>query len=637
MAYEPRVDGSREGGGQSLRAAAIAEHEARRATLQAEAKGLADRSDAISTWRGITFLIAAVAAGIVYFARIHPLAWIGVALAFGGFFTLVIRHAMLVTRADDVALRIRLVDAALARIAHTWDTLGDGGARFAKPEHPYAGDLDVFGPGSLFQLVSTAHTAAGEARLAGWLAAASPPDEVGARQAAAGELAGATRFREELERAAVHAGTSGLADDPLDAWAKDRPATPVHRLPLARIGRLLGPITTLLLVVSELAPVQYRTALRIAFSVALAVQLAVLRNLRHALESPLKLLRAKEMPFSAYLELVRLVEAQRFEAPALLRAQRAFVRGQAAGGGEVRPATAELSRLGRLVGWAELKHNGFAHLLINPLLLWDVHTASMLERWREEVGPRVAGWIDALAEVEALASLGAFAHDQPDFGFAKLGEGPPAFAAEGLGHPLIAAERRVTNDVAVGGPAGTPRALLVTGSNMSGKSTLLRAIGINAVLAQAGAPCCADKLVLTPLAVHTSMRVADSLREGVSHFDAELSRLKSVVAAADRGERVLFLLDEVLHGTNSRERQIGAKSVALHLCEAGAIGALSSHDLGLAGLEAESGGKVKSVHFEEQVESGKMSFDYKLKPGVVASGNALRLMRDLGLPVPPDA
>ncbi len=628
MAYEPRVDGSRQGGDDG---SPIAEHEARRAALRAEAKALTDRSDAISAWRGITFLVALAGAAAVFFAQLDPRAWIAVGIALAGFVWLVVQHAILVTRADDVAVRVRLVDAALARIGHDWDKLGDGGARFTKVDHPYAGDLDVFGAGSLFQLVSTARTAAGEARLAGWLSAASSPAEVGARQAAARELAGATRFREELERAAVRAGTSGLADDPLDAWAKDRPpGVPIHRLPLARLGRVLGPITASLLLASELVPVQYVAPLRIAASIVGAIQLTVLRSLRRALESPLKLLRAKDMPFSAYLELVRIVEAERFTAPRLIEAQRALV---ARDGGLT--ASAELGRLGRLLGWAELKHNGFAHLFINGLLLWDVHTASMLERWREEVGPRVAAWIEALAEIEALASLGALAHDHPEFSFAELEDGAPAFAAEGLGHPLIAGERRVTNDVELGG-ADAPRALLVTGSNMSGKSTLLRAIGINAALAQSGAPCCAGHVALTPLAVHTSMRVADSLREGVSHFYAELSRLKSVVVAADRGERVLFLLDEVLHGTNSRERQIGAKSVALHLTAAGAIGALSSHDLGLAGLEAESGGRVLSVHFEEQVEAGKMSFDYKLKPGVVTSGNALRLMRDLGLPVPPE-
>ncbi|HVY45133.1 MAG TPA: hypothetical protein VHB21_04600, partial [Minicystis sp.] len=264
-----------------------------------------------------------------------------------------------------------------------------------------------------------------------------------------------------------------------------------------------------------------------------------------------------------------------------------------------------------------------------------LQTALALERWRGRVGGRVAAWIQALAEVEALASLGGFAADHPAFTFADIEDGPPSLAAASLGHPLLDDARRVPNDVALGRDA--PAALLVTGSNMSGKSTLLRAIGVNVALALAGAPCCAKRLALTPVTLRTSMRVRDSIREGVSHFYAELARLKAVVDGADAGERVLFLLDEVLHGTNSRERRIGAKAVALHLVDAGAIGAVTSHDLGLADLAAESRGRITCVHFEEQVDAGKMTFDYRLKPGVVASGNALRLMRELGLPVPEHA
>jgi DNA mismatch repair ATPase MutS len=240
-----------------------------------------------------------------------------------------------------------------------------------------------------------------------------------------------------------------------------------------------------------------------------------------------------------------------------------------------------------------------------------------------------------MAELEALSAFATFAGEHPAFVFPEITGGGLRFEAERMGHPLIPASRRVDNDVAL---AGAGSALMVTGSNMSGKSTLLRAMGVNAVLALAGAPVCARRLAIAPLQVRTSMRITDSLEEGVSHFYAELARLKVIVDAANGGERVLFLLDEVLHGTNSRERNIGARAIVTHLLDRGAIGAVSSHDLGLSDLEAESGGRVRNVHFQELAEGGKLTFDYKLKPGVVTSSNALRLMKLIGIGVAlPDA
>jgi len=252
-----------------------------------------------------------------------------------------------------------------------------------------------------------------------------------------------------------------------------------------------------------------------------------------------------------------------------------------------------------------------------------------LLRWRARFGRRVRGWLDALAEVEALAGLGAFAHEHPEFAWPEPAP-RPSFVAEGLGHPLIADDRRVGNDVRIPEPG---RALVVTGSNMSGKSTLLRAIGINAVLAYAGAPVCARAMSIGAARVVTSMRVEDSLEQGVSHFYAELRRIRRVLDLAREVAEapVLFLLDEILHGTNSRERIIGACAVVRELVERGAIGAVSTHDLGITALARELPARVDNVHFEEQVEGDAMTFDYVLRPGVVHSSNALRLMRALGI------
>jgi DNA mismatch repair ATPase MutS len=284
------------------------------------------------------------------------------------------------------------------------------------------------------------------------------------------------------------------------------------------------------------------------------------------------------------------------------------------------------------VGWFDLRHNGLVHPVINAVLLWDIHCVLALERWQERAGRSSArGWFQALGELEALSSLAGLAHDEPEFVFPEVLAGPAVFYAEALGHPLIDGERRVCNDVSLPEPG---RALLVTGSNMSGKSTHLRSMGLAAVLSFAGAPVCAKRLRISKMTLRTSVRVSDSLEHGVSHFYAELAKLKLVVDAAHGPEPLFFLLDEILHGTNSIERQIGARWVLSELLRHGAIGAVSTHDLELCRLPDELMQRVALVHFREDVKEGKMTFDYKLREGPVTEGNALRLMRLVGLDVP---
>jgi DNA mismatch repair ATPase MutS len=288
-----------------------------------------------------------------------------------------------------------------------------------------------------------------------------------------------------------------------------------------------------------------------------------------------------------------------------------------------------MRRFEGILSWFEFRYNGMLHPVVNLLTLWDIHCVFLLEHWQAQHGKRLRTWFQALAEMEALASLAAFAYDHPEYSWPEF-TSQRQFTAQGLGHPLILSGR-VVNDVTMGGQES---ALLVTGSNMSGKSTLLRAIGLNTVLAQCGAPVCATRLQLCSLAVRTSLRISDSLDQGVSHFYAELRKLK-VVLDATRGETpVLFLLDEILHGTNSAERQIGARWALGKLLEAGAIGAVSTHDAGLCELPPPLMGKVRQVHLRETAVGEELQFDYRLRSGPVQAGNALRLMRSLGLEVP---
>lgn len=607
---------------------------ARLAELRAEHRALDARLARISSLRGVTFLAAVGLGAARVFSPVPPVVWMGAIVAAVAFVALVIAHAALVTRMSEVELRTRLCERGEKRIAGDLAALPDKGERFLVPGHAYAGDLDVFGPASLYQLVGTAETGAGQEALASWLAAPASAAEIAERQEAVRELATLNRFREDLAVCGVASGTRGKATEPFLSWAEastmgvtpgaapgSAPQPPGTGPTPAFLG-LAAVLVTLTVAAVILPGVLGIAGGRLLWLVPVALQSLLLMRGRAENEAILAPAASREKPFGRYVQLFRLIEGQRFSAARLVRLHAAFHGTPSASGA--------LDGLQTILGFAELRNSGLIAIVANRFLLWDVFCAAALARWRARSGASVRRWIEAMGELEALSGLATFAHEHPDFAFPEVSGSDLRFIAEGLGHPLIAAPRRVSNDVTL---AAAGQALLVTGSNMSGKSTLLRAMGVNAVLALAGAPVCARRLSMAECQVRSSMRIKDSLEEGVSHFYAELERLKGIVDAANAGERVLFLLNEVLHGTNSRERNIGAKAVVVHLLAKGAFGAVSSHDLGLADLEAETGGRVKNVHFQELVEGSKMTFDYRLKPGVVTSSNALRLMKLIGIEV----
>jgi len=354
----------------------------------------------------------------------------------------------------------------------------------------------------------------------------------------------------------------------------------------------------------------------------LLLQLGVVVATRKPLRAMEEKMSAGERGFVRYAPLFERVEGERFEHPMLRKLQGGLQT-------EGEPAVSTyLRRFSRLYSFVEFKRHQF-HPVVHLLTLWDVHALFAVEGWREKHGARVRGWFDALSELEAVSCLAGLAYDRPHFTWPTLEGDGPKVAARGVGHPLL--DEPVLNDVELPGPG---HALLLTGSNMSGKTTLLRAMGLNSVLALAGAPVCAQGFSLSPLQVMTSMRVKDSLEQGVSYFYAEVKRIKAVLdaAAAVKGQ-ALFLLDEILLGTNTRERQIASREVLRLLLGTGACGGVTTHDLSLASLEEEYGGRVRNMHFRDLLVDGKMTFDYRLRPGVVDTTNALRVLRMAGVPV----
>ncbi len=618
--------------------------------LEASLKDFDRASDALSRNRGLAFLAFLVPA-IVGLVRGYPRwGWALTAVPALGFGYLVVRHLLLASKRLSVEDRLGVVSRGLARLESTpfakkvdakTDDVPRGpdpfGERFAKADHPNAGDLDLFGKTSLFRALSRAETSIGEETVAKWLL--DPPSTVAetiARQEAAKELMSKPELLEELAVRARRAESRGRAEDPLVAWAEapaelpvsdDAPEIAKKRAPIVLIARILVPLTLLSFFASPFLA-SIKPFLGRAYLAPFGLQLVALGLLFAPISRMVSFVSSRESPFGRFGGLFELVETTELSSPLLKELQKTL-RGESASAATPK-ASLEIARLERIVGFADLRHNTLIHIVANLGLLYDVWCALALERWRSRSGRKVRKWLRAVGTLEALASLATFAAEHPSFAWPEIVDGEPFFEVESLGHPLISSPKRVVNSLSLEEPG---RAILVTGSNMSGKSTWLRSMGLCAVMANAGSVVCAKRARLGRMSVWTSMRIRDSLEQGISHFYAELLRLKAVQDAVHQDHRVLFLLDEILHGTNSRERTLGARSVVLDLTQRGAIGAVSSHDLGLVGLESESHGKIANKHFSDRIEGGTMTFDYRLQEGVVRSTNALRLMRLVGLEV----
>lgn len=521
------------------------------------------------------------------------------------------------------AASVAYFEGSVARHEERWRGLPVDGTdeRGRYASLPVVDDLDLFGPASLFQLLCRAVTAGGRRTLAEWLVRPAGAKEITARQEAVAALAKDVELRRRLYAAAATEEVgSSLADAGLVEWARRTPP-----IPAARLLRVLGIVQPALLIVAALWGFAFGGPREPFYLLALGQVFTLFATRRHT--SPrADVLSGPERVLTRYARLIDVVESVPAGHSERLDALRATL------GTEGRAASAEIRGLERLVGMLDARLNMIFALTLGPALLWELNVVLRSERWRERVGPNLEGWLAALGEVEALASLAAFAHERPEYGFVELVEGTGCFEMEGLRHPLIDRRRVVANDLDLGGPGSV---LLLSGSNMSGKSTLLRSVGLAVVLAGAGAPVPATGGRMSLLRLATSVRVVDSLAQGASHFYAELARLEQVVRMSkEPGPGVLFLLDEVLHGTNSRERFIGAVSVVKWLAEAGAFGVVTTHDLSLTRLaEHLPDGAVTNRHFSDDVSAGELCFDYQLRDGPVESTNALRLMRAVGIDV----
>jgi hypothetical protein len=530
------------------------------------------------------------------------------------FAALVVVHDRILRREERASRVRRFYEDGLARLEHRWTGRGDAGDRYRDPAHPYAADLDVFGTGSLFELLATTRTATGSDRLAGWLIAAADSETIRRRQTAVDEL----RPRLDLRLRMALAGdesSSSVQQENLETWAA-APAAALPRwiffLALAATGCSIGGIALWIFTTSGPVP----------FFAAIVLQSALALGLRSRVAPVLAAAEAPVQSLARTASLLGCIESERFEAPLLSELSAEL---ETTG----HPPSAELESLHRLVDRRDARANQF-FAPIAALLMWGTHVALALEIWRVRCGPRLPVWIEAAGEIEALCALSSFAFENPEDPFPEIVDGSPVFEGRGLGHPLLAVDRCVRNDLQLG---SRPQALVMSGSNMSGKSTMLRTVGCNTILALAGAPVRAKSLRISPLSIAASIRIVDSLQEGQSHFMAEITRLRQVVEISRGSTPALFLLDEILHGTNSHDRRIGAEAVIKGLVAHGALGIVTTHDLALTEIVPQSDGKLDNVHFEDHLEAGSMQFDYTLRTGIVEKSNALALMRSVGLDV----
>ncbi|MEM8943984.1 MAG: DNA mismatch repair protein MutS [Planctomycetota bacterium] len=607
---------------------ARAEYEARLAQRQASFQELRRRDDNAVSFRTAVFCVGILIAWVVLGGWGVP--WQFLLLPVVMFAAAVIYHEIVKQKQAAAKRSIGYYERCLARLDGNWSGVGPDGREFADPGHPYSGDLDIFGVGSLFQLVNLPITPGGARTLAQWLAppaAAQLPTTktILDRQEAVGSLRDQTDLRERL--AAIGPTEQSQQDAAqLNEWLANPGGLTATWVRL--VGMILGLAGTAALVylcVSMANGSLYASnSLSILFFTVL-VQLGFLYVLREPLSAIKQRSEHAVHELRRLLKAVALLETIDLDAAELHRLRNELNYDGAA-------VSAYILQIERNVSQFD---NTRRNLFFAPLMfvtMTTLHFAYAIDRWRTKHGSHVDGWFSAIGQLEALLAFSQLHYENPDYCFPTPAETAPSLTAKRLSHPLLPKGEAIPNDIHLDDQC---RMLLVSGSNMSGKSTMLRSVGINTALAWAGAPVCAQEMAISRLQVAAAMRIQDSLQTGTSHFFAELKRIQLIVELAESStERpVLFLLDEILHGTNSHDRLVGARGVIESLLKSGAVGLVTTHDLALGNIVAELETPTKNVHVRDEWAGGRMTFDYRMRDGVVPKSNALSLMRLLGLDV----
>jgi hypothetical protein len=539
------------------------------------------------------------------------------------FIVLVVKHDRVLRKRDQASMAIQFYERGLSRIQDTWMDRDDEVHDIkVDPDHLYSWDLDLFGAKSLFQLLCTARTVSGIQTLSDWLLHPASNATIRERQDAVNELRERVKLREDLAiLESLPATRKNQADQELREidfvlnWAEHGSTA------LPSYAAAIGAALSILTIGSLISWFQFGIGAG-WFVLAVFAQSIFASVFRKKIKSSLQGLERAGNELRLLSGILALIEKENFEST-LLQNWKSNISGE----GEL--PSRRIAKLTRLIEFYDWARNPYFAIFAG-LLLWRTQIGFAVEAWRRSNGHLVRKWVLAIGDIEALLSLSCYSYEHPEDPFPEIADQGPVLKAEAIGHPLIPRDRCIRNDFSLG---GTPSVVILSGSNMSGKSTFLRTVGINVVLALAGAPVRAGSMSVSQVALGVSIRIQDSVQGGYSKFYAEITRIKQIMDLAKGSMPVLFLLDEILHGTNSADRLIGSEAVVRSLQKLNAIGIVTTHDLALAKIVDDLGPAATNMHFEDHIENGKIAFDYKMKPGVIQKSNAVALMRSVGLDV----
>lgn len=590
----------------------------RRAERYSSAAAILDKQfTKVSNLRLAVFLLGAAAAVLGYYYVNAFWGTLALVVTVGLFALLVVKHQQIVNERDRYTALVTINQRNVSRLTgQGWDEFAVDGGEFCDAGHPFSDDLNLFGPASLFQWLCTAYSWHGRGFLYNLLTA--PDRDLAAirrRQEAVRELAQELDFCQELEALGMNAPQLGQDPEKLFKVC-ERESAGFFRHPWLRLPFIALPVFTL----AVWGGYFWQRSTELLYLGCGLLLLHMLINLLSfsAINERLSVVGDFRARIRHFQRFFKQLENKSFTSPLLLELRHQLMTSK-------QTASQAIRRLDSLAGLIEMRSNPIVHFVVNIVLFWDHHCVFSLEKWQRAHGGRVRPWVEALGRVEALSSLALAAQLNPHWTWPQLSERPVQFEAMGLGHPLLPAEQCVVNNVEL-----NEKILVITGSNMAGKTTLLRTVGVNLVLAWAGAPVCAVSMRCSVMNLHTSMRIQDDLHSGISTFYAELMRVRTILDDSRRQQPLLFLIDEIFRGTNSEDRALGARSVVLNLNRPWVIGLIATHDLEICKLE-DRDPRIRNYHFMEAYENGQINFDYRLHPGRSATRNAQFLMKMVGI------
>ncbi|WP_424582891.1 MutS-related protein [Tunicatimonas sp.] len=594
---------------------------------QATVKSLASKLQELSWYRLVAFVFSVFL--IVLFASEGAIALVLIVALFGGlgFAALMKRYNKTSYQKNQATFLAEVNEQEIQRLQNNLSLLPSG-QTFTKHDHPYVADLDVFGTHSLYRLINRATTESGRECLAEWLSEPATKEAIIARQEAVEELSPQLAWRQEFQASGMHFTNAKSDYRKLLDWLETPTQLLLHRNKYLIASIALAVLTTAALLYHFLYAY---TSGFIVHTLPLIMMLIIntlfLRRVKSVAEAIINNTHQNVKILGGYQALILKIEAGEFSAKHLQQLRSVFTQGNYS-------AAQEINKIKRILGIAQLKGtNGMLsnqfYPVLNTFWLIDVYWILAAEKWKTANASHLRIWAKAVGEFETLSSLAGFSYSNPSYTFPKIKEGACTIHFGALGHPLLKPEGRICNDFNL---KSSDNIVMITGSNMAGKSTFLRTVGVNIVLGLMGAPCCADTAELTAMQLFTSMRTQDNLEEGISSFNAELRKVEQLLKLIQQGEPVFFLLDEMFKGTNSKDRHRGGFSLIKQLQELNAFGMISTHDLDLADVAGKHN-LVTNYSFNSEIQEGDMTFDYRLTPGLCKDFNASELMRRSGINV----